>query len=368
VTEFRLAANRLGPDSITTGPDGALWFTATAAGQAVVDKIGRITTDGQVTYFDLSTPASTVEGITAAPDDALWFTERGTGRIGRITTAGAITEFPLPQGGAPRHIAAGPDGALWFTENDGNRIGRITTNGVISEFPLSHDGSRPVGITAGPDGAMWFTDACNPDAAKATTPPPLASAGAGSSGPCVDDKIGRITTTGAVRSFRLPNGSGPVGIAAGPDGALWFTEFGTGKIGRITTSGKITRFSTPTARSVPTQIVAGPDGALWFTENGVSKIGRLKPPAPLRVSLTVVPRTGCASSAVRARIKVAGGEKLDRVELSLDGTRVARTKRRSLRLRLVIDRLRSGAHTLRARAADTAGQRAAVTKTFRRCE
>ncbi len=35
--------------------------------------------------------------------------------------------------------------------------------------------------------------------------------------------------------------SQPLGITAGPDGALWFTEVRGNKIGRITTSGTITR-------------------------------------------------------------------------------------------------------------------------------
>ena len=51
-----------------------------------------------------------------------------------------------------------PDGALWFTEVDGNKIGRITTAGVISEYPVPTAGSRPYWITAGPDGAVWFTE------------------------------------------------------------------------------------------------------------------------------------------------------------------------------------------------------------------
>lgn len=43
--------------------------------------------------------------------------------------AGAITEFPLPNGsGPPAFITAGPDGNLWFTEFRGNQIGRITTS------------------------------------------------------------------------------------------------------------------------------------------------------------------------------------------------------------------------------------------------
>jgi virginiamycin B lyase len=64
--------------------------------------------------------------ITAGPDGNLWFTEDAGNNIGRITTTGEITEFPIPtpQSG-PHGIAVGPDGNLWFTEQTGNKIGRI---------------------------------------------------------------------------------------------------------------------------------------------------------------------------------------------------------------------------------------------------
>jgi virginiamycin B lyase len=55
-------------------------------------------------------------------------------------------------------ITAGPDGNLWFTEYGGNKIGRITTAGVITEFPIPTDDSEPWGITSGPDGNLWFTE------------------------------------------------------------------------------------------------------------------------------------------------------------------------------------------------------------------
>src|SRR5579864_5791644 len=72
--------------------------------------------------------------------------------------------------------------------------------------------------------------------------------------------------------------SGPQGITAGPDGALWFTEIYGDRIGRITTAGVITEYLVPTAHSLPWGIAAGPDGALWFTENNVyrgNKVGRI---------------------------------------------------------------------------------------------
>jgi len=54
----------------------------------------------------------------------------------------------------------------------------------------------------------------------------------------------------------------------GPDGALWFTEYNTGKIGRITTSGEFTEFETSGVGTAPMHIVVSPDKKLWFTEAG----------------------------------------------------------------------------------------------------
>jgi virginiamycin B lyase len=84
-----------------------------------------VTTTGQFGEFSVPTAASEPEYITVGPDGALWFTENSSGKIGRITTAGIITD-EFPGASSPKGIVAGPDGALWFTEEVGN-IGRITT-------------------------------------------------------------------------------------------------------------------------------------------------------------------------------------------------------------------------------------------------
>jgi len=116
-------------------------------------------------------------GIAAGPDGNLWFTEWNWSNIGRITTAGVITEFPIPTANsAPMGIAAGSDGSLWFTEWNWSNIGRITTAGVITEFPILPPVGLPAGIAAGPDAALWFTE--------------VAQAG---------DHIGRITTPASER-------------------------------------------------------------------------------------------------------------------------------------------------------------------------
>jgi len=267
VTEFNVPGGVFG---ITAGPDGNLWFTGAGA-------IGRITPSGSITLFPV--PGSAPGAITAGPDGNLWFLDNGTGKIGRITTAGLVTEFSVPTASTLQRITAGPDGNLWFTEDvlsstgqnnkiDG-KIGRITTGGSITEFPLpkncAFEFCGPVGITAGPDGNVWFaaTDV---------------------------NKIGRITPAGSITEFPLPttcgssNGCGPYAITAGPDGALWFTE-AANDIGRITPAGLVTQF--PVAGvCVPNEgcgafgITAGPDGNLWFTEGAADNtddIGRITP-------------------------------------------------------------------------------------------
>ena len=68
------------------------------------------------------------------------------------------------------------------------------------------------------------------------------------------------------------------GITAGPDGNLWFPEFGAAKIGEINpTTHVITEFATPTANSKPFGITTGPDGNLWFGEDGSNMIGVISP-------------------------------------------------------------------------------------------
>jgi len=99
------------------------------------------------------------------------------------------------------------------------------------------------------------------------------------------DRIARISPTGAVTEFPLPDPeSGPNDIVMGPDGNLWFTEYGSGKrkgrgetIGRITPSGAITEFTTREKETGPESITLGPDGNLWFTESQRNRVGRITP-------------------------------------------------------------------------------------------
>ena len=152
---------------IAPGPDGALWYVGNAGSTPI---IGRMTTAGVVTDDSAAAAGAGVQhpnSIVTGPDGALWFTDSNLGvpsnghnAIGRITTSGAITEYPLSPSSSPFSITVGPDGALWFTDGAENAIGRITTGGAITEYGAGiTSGSYPNGIATGPDGALWFTEA-----------------------------------------------------------------------------------------------------------------------------------------------------------------------------------------------------------------
>ena len=304
-TEFPVPTAGAYPNAIAAGPDGNLWFTENAVGSP---GIGRITPEGVIAEFRIPNAAPEPMGITAGPDGNLWFTEGAfcggndcLGHIGRVTTSGSFTEFPVPQiygGVVPYGITTGPDGALWFTENTWDTIARITTSGAITEFLIPAEHIHVQGIVAGPDGALWFTEQNANKIGRITTsgaitefqiPKPDSHCRGHECGPhsiaagpdgalwfTEPNTIGRITTSGEITEFPIPTPeSEPWGIVAGLDGSLYFTEFAGNKIGRITTSGVITEFPIPTPLSSPQGIALGPDGAIWFTESRANKIGRL---------------------------------------------------------------------------------------------
>jgi streptogramin lyase len=285
IKEFLIPGNTPGPVEIAVGPDGALWFTEINAGIGRLDR-------GRFSNFPL--PGRQALGIVTGSDGALWFTESYGDAIGRITTAGKITEFPLCPGCGddkiqPWGIAAGPDGALWFTEYQASRIGRITTSGQIRTFPLGGALAHPLAITRGPDGALWFGGFSGIGRITVSGAISQRSAEGAYSITTGPDKnlwftgtrpssIGRLTPSGQVRFFPTGPNCSPQDIATGA-GALWFGCYNVDEVQRMSTSGALRRFAVP--HHFPDYpdtiqgIVQGTDNAMWFTEYAAERIGRI---------------------------------------------------------------------------------------------
>lgn len=220
-----------------------VWFTEFRG-----NRIGRIGSGGACEYL----PADSPYGLCLAPDGALWYTEVNANAVVRRDPAGALDRYTVE--GMPSTIAAAPDGTVWFTLNQANAIGRITAAGGLSVQSLPTEAAAPVGITARGDGA-WFVEI---GAGQLGHIPAGGAAGS-------DDAVaahGTVATHGPVIEFPLPDRAAkPHAVVAGPDGALWFTEWASSRLGRMTVDGAVTGSALPGAE--PHGLTVAPDGSIW---------------------------------------------------------------------------------------------------------
>jgi len=165
--------------------------------------------------------------LTSGADGNIWFLENVSLAdsptiqamlLGSITPSGTIKQVPVEiDRGSVRSpsqwdelkgaIAAGPDGNLWFMQHDG-QIGRITPEGVITRFQVPGQTAQELPIiTKGSDGNLWFS-----------APP---------------GKIGRITPDGIGMLLPLPAQTQVGGLAAAPDGHIWFLNAAETRTGPV---------------------------------------------------------------------------------------------------------------------------------------
>jgi streptogramin lyase len=248
------------PVTLTEGSDGNIWFTDPAVPTTLPNKkIGKVTPAGAVTEYSPGLSGG-AWSITEGPDGNLWFTEPGVAKVGYIDPSkpeASLKEFSVPNmpvtgGPFKSYIVTGPDGNLWVTLG-ANGLARVTPAGAVTEYPASttgfNAGIEVCSIAAGPDGNVWFGD-CN-----------------GSK-----PSVGVITPAGAITEYEVKGtpGTMPESIAKGSDGRLWFPANNAvdERIGAITTAGVVTYYKTPTfpASFNLDSLTAGPDGNVWGTE------------------------------------------------------------------------------------------------------
>lgn len=240
-------------------------------------RIGRITPNGTITEFEVPglSANTTADSIASGPDGNLWFTAGN--QIDRITPAGIITSFSLPGGQNGHNIVSGPGGKLWFSVGSA-QIGTITTGGDVTILPSVLNGivMTPNGLTVGPDGSIWAITIPQPEqvvgppiVVRGQPPAPVASV------------LDNVAPNGAVAGYGIAGSA--LSLTAGSDGNLWLTET-QGDIVRFAltgaTLGTTTTFALPTPGSNPGAITAGPDGNVWFVETYAQRVGQVELNAP----------------------------------------------------------------------------------------
>jgi streptogramin lyase len=251
--------------NVATGQDGNLWFTVEGTRSPIgEDEVGAMTPTGTVIgVWPLDDPSNGVPpDIALGPDGNMWVTEDSTSQIAQVTPSGVITQFATGEcvnfDVQPLGIAAGPDGNLWYTVANPHcdEIGRISTSGTSTMFPLPHQASTVIfnDVTAGPDGNMWFAGTgignINPTTGTVTIAGYQHPATSIAPSPCANDlwftsgtgSVGKVTTSGTESLFSLPTAnSAPDDVTAAPNGTVFVTETtgGGGQIARVVDSAAL---------------------------------------------------------------------------------------------------------------------------------
>src|SRR5205809_1609629 len=181
-----------------------------------------------ITQFPLPNPSPAAQAFGIRPylDHAMWFTEKATGKLGRITPDGNITEYALPDPNRqPTDLVVAT--YIWVTESNANKIGRINPLSVVSEgaiipgtnfteFNVPTANSQPFAMTLGV-GGIFFTEA-------------------------IGNRLGFIKNPSilsvTITEFEVPTPGTLQGIVADlggteleSDGRIWFAETSANKIG-----------------------------------------------------------------------------------------------------------------------------------------
>ena len=186
----------------------------------------------------------------------VWFSAQGSGNLGILDPkTGKVDFVPLGRGSAPHGVVAGPDGAAWLTDGGQNAIARVDPRTrAVRLWKLPARGYANLN-TAAFDGAgiHWFT---------------------GQSG-----VYGRLDPkSGEMKLFDAPRGSGPYGIAATPQGSVYFASLAGSYIARIDgDSGAAQVLEPPTRRQGARRVWSDSRGDVWVSEWNSGNLSRYSP-------------------------------------------------------------------------------------------
>ena len=209
-----------------------------------------------------------------------------------------IQEFSLPAGTHPHDLAPAPDWGVWFTAQPRGALGRLDpTTGKIEQIPLG-DGSAPHGVIVGPDGAPWVTDGglnaivrVDPRSHEVRRFPLPEGRGYANLNTATFDGRGRFwftgqngiygrldPKTGEMRVFDAPRGRGPYGMAATPDGVVYFASLAGSYIARVDgDTGQATVIEPPTPKQGARRVWSDSKGQVWVSEWNSGQVSRYDP-------------------------------------------------------------------------------------------
>ncbi|HET6621252.1 MAG TPA: hypothetical protein VFG64_15060 [Dongiaceae bacterium] len=210
----------------------------------------------RVQYFPVPEGAGPHD-VAPAPDGMVWYTAQGAGALGRLDPrTGTVQQIPLGEGSAPHGVIVGPDGAAWVTDGGLNAIVRVDpASSAVKTYPLPQSDNYANLNTAafGKGGILWFT---------------------GQNG-----VYGSLDpTTGEVKVHEDPEGRGPYGITATPDGTIYYASLAGSHIARIEdAAGKATVIEPPTENQGARRVWSDSKGRIWVSEWNAGQVAVYDP-------------------------------------------------------------------------------------------
>ena len=191
------------------------------------------------------------------PEGKIWYTAQRQGALGVIDIAtGEVTQIPLGEDSAPHGVVQGPDGKAWITDGGQNAIVRYDpVSGTIDVWKLPEE-TGYTNLNTGAfdgDGVHWFT---------------------GQNG-----IYGKVDAdTGKVTVYDDPEGRGPYGIDATPDGEVYYSSLAGSHLGRIDrATGEVTMIDPPDEGAGLRRVWSDSKGKLWVSGWNSGKLYRYDP-------------------------------------------------------------------------------------------
>jgi virginiamycin B lyase len=199
---WRLGSGTL-PRTVAAGPSGRIYFAAIGGAIGALEP-----STGRIERYPMDAP-STPFWIAAASSGRIWFSDPGAMRLASLDpSSGSVEAFPVAA--IPHAIAVDAGDRVWVTLPEDDRLGMLNPRTGLLHRVYLGAGTRPRGIVATRDGVWTILE------------------GTGT--------LMRLEGPRArhVVEYRPPPGFGPpVGLAIGPDGAVWVTFRDTASVWRI---------------------------------------------------------------------------------------------------------------------------------------
>lgn len=191
-----------------------------------------------------------------APDGPVYFSAQRSGHLGILDPrSGKVETVPLGPNSSPHGVIQDKDGSAWLTDGGQNAIVRVDPKTrAVKAWRLPRDGywNLNTAIFDG-KGLHWFTG----------------QAGIYGS---LDPKSGEM------RVFDAPEGRGPYGIHATPDGTVYYASLAGAYVGRIDgASGKVTVLEPPTKGQGARRVWSDSKGNVWVAEWNSGQLSRYQP-------------------------------------------------------------------------------------------